>query len=151
LKHCRKCWKSAQNYTVLGDDVNIASRCESLNKRYDTEIMITESTYNSLKGKFLCRWLAFVSLKGKSLPIHVYEAICSEEVATEEQHKFCKLHNNLKQEIIDGNREEARSICHELLDMNENNIAAKEVLDVLEERVDQDLTLNLVLVCLHTK
>ncbi|KAI3647371.1 hypothetical protein MP228_007592 [Amoeboaphelidium protococcarum] len=64
------------NYTCLGDNVNLASRCESLNKRYGTAIMITEYTKNKLhQNYFVTRPLDIVMVRGKSTPVKVYELV----------------------------------------------------------------------------
>lgn len=61
------------DYTALGDNVNLASRLEGLTKIYGVSIIISESTYNLIKDKFRCRRLDFVKVKGKDIPITIYE------------------------------------------------------------------------------
>lgn len=64
------------NYTVIGDNVNIASRLEALNKRYGTSILISQNVVEKLHLEFfVVRPLDFVRMKGKSLPIKVYELV----------------------------------------------------------------------------
>lgn len=54
------------NYTCLGDSVNLASRLESLNKRYYTGIMISEYTKQRISDRdFVTRPLDTVCVKGK--------------------------------------------------------------------------------------
>jgi hypothetical protein len=121
------------NYTALGDGVNIASRCESLNKRYGTDIIITESTYSSVNHKFLCRWLSYVCLQGKTNPIHVYEVLCPLDEATDEQIRLCSLHGDIKYAIEKCDVTRAKHTCAELLQIDPHNISARELLDRLEE------------------
>ncbi len=64
-----------KNYTVMGDNVNLASRLEGANKEYNSEIMISEATYEEAKEYLLVRELDSIKVKGKSKPTKVYELI----------------------------------------------------------------------------
>lgn len=67
--------ETIQNYTVIGDSVNLASRLESLNKNYGTHIIISEFTYEIVKDSFNCKELDTVNVKGKKEPVKIYELL----------------------------------------------------------------------------
>lgn len=73
------------NYTAMGDMVNLASRLEQLNKYYETEILISESTYQAAKSAIAARFIDTVAVKGKSIPVRIYEVICRKGEITESQ------------------------------------------------------------------
>ena len=67
--------ETIQNYTVIGDSVNLASRLESLTKEHEVQIIISEFTYEIVKAHFNCRELGKVSVKGKLEPVTIYELV----------------------------------------------------------------------------
>ncbi len=62
-------------YTVIGDNVNLASRLESLNKEYRTRIIISEATRSRLGKSYDMRPLGDVVVKGKTRPVEIFEVI----------------------------------------------------------------------------
>jgi adenylate cyclase len=68
-----------QNYTVMGDSVNLAARLEGINKEYGTRIIISQFTYEEIKGSFIAREVDRVRVKGKLEPVRIYELVCEGE------------------------------------------------------------------------
>jgi adenylate cyclase len=61
------------DYTIIGSNVNIASRLENANKDYNTSILISGPTYELVKDFFDCTSLGHVMLKGVRKPVEVYQ------------------------------------------------------------------------------
>lgn len=64
------------NYTMMGDMVNLAARCESGAKAYGAYIMITEETKiasEKIKDDIAFRYLDKIVVKGRSQPVAMYE------------------------------------------------------------------------------
>lgn len=63
------------HYTAIGDTVNLASRLESVNKFFKTRIIISEDTIKETDNHFFTRGLGIIEVKGKTLPIKIFELI----------------------------------------------------------------------------
>ena len=68
------------SYTVIGDQVNLGARLESLNKEYHTRVIISDATRAALKGRYDIRALGDVVVKGKSMPVKIFSVVPAEAV-----------------------------------------------------------------------
>lgn len=67
--------KTRMDFTSIGDTVNLASRLEGANKAYGSKSIITEAVYTKLHDTFICRELDFITVKGKTEPVRIYEIL----------------------------------------------------------------------------
>jgi len=74
------------NYTVIGDNVNTAARLYNVAK--GGQIIISESTYDEVKDRFIVNELQPVSVKGKTLPLRNFEIVARLEPGQENTSKI---------------------------------------------------------------
>jgi adenylate cyclase len=63
------------DYTVIGDNVNLGARLESLTRQYNNHIIISEYTYAKVEDIVAVNELGSVTVKGKQLPVIVYDLV----------------------------------------------------------------------------
>jgi len=82
------------NYTVIGNEVNLAARLEGVNKQYGTRIIASESTINETGGKLLSRKLGWIRVVGISKPVRIHEVLELTRNADPSLQKLVELFHN---------------------------------------------------------
>jgi adenylate cyclase len=73
------------NYTVIGDNANLAARLQDLTKTYAWPILISESTYQQVKDEFDVEFADAVTVKGKTKAVNVYKVVGHKDAAESEK------------------------------------------------------------------
>jgi adenylate cyclase len=74
-------------YGVVGDQVNLGSRLEGLNKVYGTEIIISENTARLVEHAFRLRELDTVRVVGRRQAVRIYELIAKAGTVLDPEHE----------------------------------------------------------------
>lgn len=109
------------NYTVIGDNVNLASRLEGLNKVYNCNIIISQQTALQLDTSLCMRELDRVMVKGKDNATTLYELVGFSAQVTENQRNVLDLFANGLQ-LYRERRFDAAQLCfNQALAINAND------------------------------
>ncbi|MBX5012281.1 adenylate/guanylate cyclase domain-containing protein [Rhizobium lentis] len=66
---------SRQQYTAMGDTINVASRLEGLNKEFGTSILVSAAVHNAVGDRFQFRPLGLVQVKGRAEKVDLWELV----------------------------------------------------------------------------
>ena len=67
------------NYTIIGDNVNLAARLQDLSKAYGWSMIISESTQKQITDEFETEFIEAVRVKGKSKAVNIYKLLGKKE------------------------------------------------------------------------
>lgn len=124
------------NYTAIGDNVNVASRLERLNKVYGTNIIVSHSIYEAIHEDFILRRLDKVVVKGRKQSHFIYELCATRkaEIDAKLKAKITAYESGLNA-YLNGSFKEAILYFDEVIKLDESDLAAK----VMRERSEINL------------
>ena len=83
------------DFTVIGDNVNLAARLESITKELKASIVISDATYQRIADVAEVRDLGTIRVKGKDMPIRVHELLGMAGTAQKEKEAYASAQTSL--------------------------------------------------------
>lgn len=125
--------ENKKNYTMMGNNVNLASRLEGVNKQYSTfGILMSEATYKKLADGIICRRLDKVQVVNVNTPLTLYEPLSTKENADEGLLQYVANWEVAMQDFDGEKYESARDKFKKLSEEKPSDNVAKYYIKLLE-------------------
>ena len=124
--------ENKKNYTMMGNNVNLASRLEGVNKQYHTNgILISAATRDLLGDAFIVRSLDRVRVVNVNTPLRLYELLETREEASSELLKYVDDWEKAFADFEAKKYKEATAQFETLASKNQNDNVVRYYLELL--------------------
>jgi len=125
--------ENKKNYTMMGNNVNLASRLEGVNKQYSTGgILCSEATRDLFGDAIVVRRLDRVRVVNVNTPIRLYEPMAERAHASEGLLKYIELWEQAMDTFEAGDYAPALQMFQRLSDANPSDNVAKYYIRLID-------------------
>ncbi len=126
--------ENKKNYTMMGNNVNLASRLEGVNKQYSTGgILISEATRNLIGNEFIVRSLDRVQVVNVKTPMRLYELMETAADADESLVKFVAYWEEAVKTFESGDYAKALEMFRKCAEERSSDNVAKYYVTLIEK------------------
>jgi adenylate cyclase len=124
------------DYSVLGDEVNLASRLEGQTKVFGVDIVIGEKTFQPLKERFAMLEIDLVRVKGKTRPSKIFGLLGDQALKSEDSfRKLEEAHHQMLETYRSQNWTETERRIEDCLRLDTPETRLRRLYQVYSERV----------------
>ena len=149
--------RKRKNYTMMGDDVNLAARLESSAKQYGIFTVVSNNSFDqkwvkdgqevTTRDFFSYRLVDEVVVMGKKKSVSLYEIFCLKGKESERQKKLIENFNQAREFFVKGDFESARDFFQKANEWEENPYQrltpSKVFIERCEKYIAEPQTINL--------
>jgi len=82
------------DFTAIGDTVNLAARLEGVNKIYGTQNLISETSYEMIKDKIICREIDHIRVKGRDAALRIFTIVGEIDIVDNKTQDMLSFHHD---------------------------------------------------------
>jgi adenylate cyclase len=123
------------DYTAIGDNVNLASRLEGLNKYYGTQILISDTTAAALGSGFILRDVDLVKVKGKAQAARIYELLGVGEPDLELA-RYLELYHRALTIYREGHFAESLAAFEQVVEVNPKDVTCQRYVAMAQKYLE---------------